>query len=701
MLNVPRLDDMDYAALMERARAMIPTLTDEWTNYNSADPGITTLQAFAWLCDNLNYYLNATGEVHRLKYLKLLGIEPRRSPAQCRVALDSLQKGRIQVTKGTKLAAGDVVFEVEQSHQCDPNELVCLYQEQEAQVRDLTPFAGVDGDFAPCFSADGQVGSRLWFGFSHVLEGEVRFFVEIREVGRNPFDRDFSLSRLKWEFYGEEGFQEANLVEDETCGFLKSGFLSFSLKGSTKCWGDGEFLPAHYLRCTLEQNDYDRAPGIGRVLFSCVPVVQTDTDSQVLEYSYDGSGFVDIDYAVGEDWQILVAVEEEGSYVVWRQEMPDDLCDVKPGQRPWLYRVCFDRERYGVVPPLGAKVLVVVSNRERAGSFWLGITDGCANQELELDEGNLLELQIGLFETGESGRPRLTLWKQCDDLSLAGWDDPVFYHDSREQVIRFGDGIHGLQPKKGREVVLLTVKTSLLGEGNVLAGQVNRVLSPGREDLRVSNVEAAGGGTSMASSEELEVEIERQLKKVSRAVTQEDYQALVMATPGLLIDSVAVIPMREYSQSTGVPYQPNTVVVAVKPGADQPRPVLSEKYRQHIRRYLERYRLVTTDIAVVSAQYVGISVFGRIALTEDNARNRGYVLQQLEQMVDTVHTGDYGKRVDYGRLFSALEMLPCVKAVAQLSLEYIGSGGSKNAHGDILVDPDSLSYLNKTGLEFI
>ena len=205
----------------------------------------------------------------------------------------------------------------------------------------------------------------------------------------------------------------------------------------------------------------------------------------------------------------------------------------------------------------------------------------------------------------------------------------------------------------------------------------------------------------MASSEELEVEIERQLKKVSRAVTQEDYQALVMATPGLLIDSVAVIPMREYSQSTGVPYQPNTVVVAVKPGADQPRPVLSEKYRQHIRRYLERYRLVTTDIAVVSAQYVGISVFGRIALTEDNARNRGYVLQQLEQMVDTVHTGDYGKRVDYGRLFSALEMLPCVKAVAQLSLEYIGSGGSKNAHGDILVDPDSLSYLNKTGLEFI
>ena len=85
MLNLPRLDDLDYQKLWDRARAMAPVLAPEWTDLNDHDPGVTTLQAFAWLCDSLNYYINATGEAHRLAYLKLLGIRPRRSPARCRV----------------------------------------------------------------------------------------------------------------------------------------------------------------------------------------------------------------------------------------------------------------------------------------------------------------------------------------------------------------------------------------------------------------------------------------------------------------------------------------------------------------------------------------------------------------------------------------------------------------------------------------
>ena len=82
MLNLPRLDDLDYQKLWDRARAMAPVLAPEWTDLNDHDPGVTTLQAFAWLCDSLNYYINATGEAHRLAYLKLLGIRPRRSPAR-------------------------------------------------------------------------------------------------------------------------------------------------------------------------------------------------------------------------------------------------------------------------------------------------------------------------------------------------------------------------------------------------------------------------------------------------------------------------------------------------------------------------------------------------------------------------------------------------------------------------------------------
>ena len=42
-----------------------------------------------------------------------------------------------------------------------------------------------------------------------------------------------------------------------------------------------------------------------------------------------------------------------------------------------------------------------------------------------------------------------------------------------------------------------------------------------------------------------------------------------------------------------------------------------------------------------------------------------------------------------------------VRGILQLSLEYIGAGGRKNEHGDIIVSPDSLCYLDETGIEFL
>ena len=39
--------------------------------------------------------------------------------------------------------------------------------------------------------------------------------------------------------------------------------------------------------------------------------------------------------------------------------------------------------------------------------------------------------------------------------------------------------------------------------------------------------------------------------------------------------------------------------------------------------------------------------------------------------------------------------------MSQLSLEYLGEGGRKNEHGDILLLPDCLAYLWETGIEFV
>ena len=199
----------------------------------------------------------------------------------------------------------------------------------------------------------------------------------------------------------------------------------------------------------------------------------------------------------------------------------------------------------------------------------------------------------------------------------------------------------------------------------------------------------------------MEPVLEQRIRRVGRAVTEEDIRALVKATPGLIIDSVAVITAEEYTAATGAPPAPNTIFVAVKPGGDAALPALSEAYRKTIRNHLERYRLLTTDLQVIAARYVGVSVYGRIALAENNPRTQQQVLDALARIINGVDSGLFGQRIDLGRLFSSIEMLPPVRAVIGLSLEAIGAGGRKNEHGDVEIHPDSLAYLWETGIEFV
>ena len=42
--------------------------------------------------------------------------------------------------------------------------------------------------------------------------------------GENPFDDSFRLCDLTWQIYTEQGWVEVT-VRDETCGFLRSGFV--------------------------------------------------------------------------------------------------------------------------------------------------------------------------------------------------------------------------------------------------------------------------------------------------------------------------------------------------------------------------------------------------------------------------------------------------------------------------------------------
>lgn len=74
--NLPKsnLDDRAYDDLLKECLLRIPRYCPEWTNYNPSDPGITIVEMFAWLTDQMLMRFNQVPRRNYITFLELLGI---------------------------------------------------------------------------------------------------------------------------------------------------------------------------------------------------------------------------------------------------------------------------------------------------------------------------------------------------------------------------------------------------------------------------------------------------------------------------------------------------------------------------------------------------------------------------------------------------------------------------------------------------
>lgn len=77
--NLPKsnLDDRSFNDLVQECKLRIPRYCQEWTNHNPSDPGITLIELFAWLVDQMLLRFNQVPRLHYVAFLELLGIRLR------------------------------------------------------------------------------------------------------------------------------------------------------------------------------------------------------------------------------------------------------------------------------------------------------------------------------------------------------------------------------------------------------------------------------------------------------------------------------------------------------------------------------------------------------------------------------------------------------------------------------------------------
>src|SRR3954447_7728939 len=73
-LPVPHLDDRRFQDLVDDAKRMVMRRCPQWTDHNVSDPGVTLIETFAYLTDQLLFRLNRVPDRLYLKFLDLLGL---------------------------------------------------------------------------------------------------------------------------------------------------------------------------------------------------------------------------------------------------------------------------------------------------------------------------------------------------------------------------------------------------------------------------------------------------------------------------------------------------------------------------------------------------------------------------------------------------------------------------------------------------
>jgi predicted phage baseplate assembly protein len=273
-LPAPNLDDRRFQDLVDDAKRMVMRRCPEWTDHNVSDPGVTLIETFAFMVDQLLYRLNRVPDRLYLKFLDLLGMEllpPTPAVAPLTFWLSAPAMAPVTISTGTKAATvrtetdEAIVFSTIEDLVVIPCELSGLRTRGHGAEHSADHAEPIRlGVSFRAFNDPPQVGDLLYVGLSEpVPRCAVRldFRAHIEGVGVDP-----EHPPLVWEAWDGGGWVECLVSSDETGGLNRDGSVVVHLPTShTASVIDGEragWLRARVVPADERQPRYSSSPTI-------------------------------------------------------------------------------------------------------------------------------------------------------------------------------------------------------------------------------------------------------------------------------------------------------------------------------------------------------------------------------------------------------------------------------------------------------
>lgn len=600
------LDDRDYESLVKECILRIPRYCPDWTNYNPSDPGVTLIELFSWLTDQMLSRFNQVPRRNYITFLELLGIRLQ-PPLPAQTELTFYLVGNLpeaytiasETEVATERTATEeaIVFTTDRPLTIGQPKIQHFLTGDTAPTKpevlrdrftnfwNMQPNGQWSGPELSLFADTPQPGNCFYLVFDpeEPLEGNVLALTfkgqQATPTGINP-----NIPPRRWEAWNGREWQPILLQEtdDETQGF---SFSDLAQRGGNPVQGADivihlpvNFPVAHFtayrgrwLRCVCtevspHQPSYSRSPrtiGIGaQAIGGTVPATQCE---------------IVFDEVLGES-------------------------NGDPGQTFQLQRVpVLERleDEYLIVTPPGG-----------IPETWEEVTDFA--QSSPTDRHYIIDSLTGVLQLGPLIREAGQL-RQSTELRAQ-----VQTTNGRQTFLpapSFGQQ-YGAIPPRGATLRMSRYRTGGGFEGNVQSGTLEVLKTAIPYVVSVTNHLAARNGADGETLEQAAIRVPQLLRTRDRAVTPEDFEELAIRGGNGAVARAHCLPV--------TPATAGTVRLLIVPQANRDgidgggihpdRLTLNSELEVQILSYLEERRLLGVQVQCQQPHYLGVAVQAELAL---------------------------------------------------------------------------------------
>lgn len=704
MLTYIENEGKTYEERMAEALTDIPLYTDEWTNFNPSDPGLTIMETLLGFLTLQQDSMDDIPAKVRQNLLKMVGFSIKKGRS-ARLLLSAANVSRpVTIPCNHKFKIGEIVFETNREINISDTRLIGVYGKKK------TPKSKAEEGYidfnhlidreikvpALIYGEKPEKDDCLYLIANSLPEAgkEITLYVTLQKrVGRNPLDgrTEKLFADVVWECFTDIGWVEMD-VRDNSNAFLMSGEIRVWMPDRAAEVFTGAPVHGYAIRARLKNAEYDVRPKVTAIEAFLFEVWQKDTICEC--HSESKTSEIDVFSEMTEEAYMDVFCREEkgDSYHKYEYNPSFDeqgrfyrIEQISFGHQ----KVIFDKNERGFGPKRGRDfVKIVIYTEDVMRKYEIGRVLGYDNQEIELPYNHVVAHSFSIIARRKNSNNEYIYDFVRPERSEEG---ALYYHllenDGKIVIEDAGRFI-------GADLFLASVALTNGPEGNIRAGNFLKSVIDEIVDGNITFFNP-GDGTGGAYRETIESVRQRFLMDMEESytcVTENDYEKVVLSTPGLCLHK-AKAEMDE---------DKNLVKIAVKQDTDEEFPKLSDIYKTIIKERLEERRLLTTRVELVQPIYMPINVTATVYVKHhfDNAIN--HIEEVIRQKIDYLNTDkNFGEPLKFDDVFHAIEMLECVEYVYDLSVRPKSLAGAKMRDADVIPNNNCLFYPGEIHIETV